>query len=135
MTFWFFRKSSKADGYSNLISPVSNLVSPENFEFTVEVDVDKNYLKPALIFCPKELKLNKSNKRIFTTSAILVAVILALFWLVFFWESERVKKMSEDYQKEKLNSFVIQEKKNDGKSGKRNSRLQKNTDESQGNVS
>lgn len=42
--FLKFQDKLKDGIYSNLVSPVSNLVSPNNLEFTVEVDVNKNFL-------------------------------------------------------------------------------------------
>jgi len=42
--FLAFQNKLGEPGFKNLISPVSNLVSPENLSFTVEFDVDKNYL-------------------------------------------------------------------------------------------
>jgi hypothetical protein len=42
--FLAFQEGLKRDNFKNLNSPVSNLVSPENFSFDVEFDVDKDYL-------------------------------------------------------------------------------------------
>ncbi len=42
--FLNFQESLRKDYFKNLDSPVSNLVSPENFSFSLEFDVDKNYL-------------------------------------------------------------------------------------------
>lgn len=76
------------------------------------------------------MALTNSNKKIIITSALLGVVILTLIWLAFFWEAKRVKDVSENYQKEKLNSFVIQEKKNKfAKLNKEIANLKENTDE------
>lgn len=42
--FLSFQDKLNSEGFSKMVSPVSNLVSPENFDFTIEFDVDKNYL-------------------------------------------------------------------------------------------
>jgi Tfp pilus assembly protein PilN len=42
--FLMFQDKLRGGTYKNLVSPISNLVSPDNLEFTVEVDVDKNFL-------------------------------------------------------------------------------------------
>lgn len=42
--FLVFQEKLRGEGFQNLISPVSNIVSPKDFNFTVEVDVDKKYL-------------------------------------------------------------------------------------------
>jgi len=42
--FLVFQNKLGESGFKNLASPVSNLVSPENLNFTVEFDIDKNYL-------------------------------------------------------------------------------------------
>jgi lipopolysaccharide export LptBFGC system permease protein LptF len=52
------------------------------------------------------------NKKILVACLILAVIIVALAYLAFFWETGKIEKMSEDYQKEKLNSYVVQEKKN-----------------------
>lgn len=56
--------------------------------------------------------LKAPNKKIILAYSALAVIIITLTYLAFFWESKRVEKMSEDYQKEKLNSYVVQEKKN-----------------------
>jgi hypothetical protein len=76
------------------------------------------------------MALSGSNKKIFIACALLGVVILALVWLSFFWEIKIIKNVSENYQKEKLNSLVIQEKKNSfAKLNKEISNLKENTDE------
>jgi Tfp pilus assembly protein PilN len=42
--FLAFQEGLKEDYFKNLNSPVSNLVSPRDFSFTVEFDVEKSYL-------------------------------------------------------------------------------------------
>ena len=42
--FLAFQEGLKRDYFKNLNSPVSNLVSPKDFSFAVEFDVDKSYL-------------------------------------------------------------------------------------------
>lgn len=42
--FLAFQESLKRDYFKNLNSPVSNLVSPKDFSFKVEFDVEKDYL-------------------------------------------------------------------------------------------
>jgi Tfp pilus assembly protein PilN len=42
--FLAFQDKLKRDEYGNLVSPISNLVAPENFNFTVETDLQKKYL-------------------------------------------------------------------------------------------
>ncbi|OGI25188.1 MAG: hypothetical protein A3J76_03255 [Candidatus Moranbacteria bacterium RBG_13_45_13] len=42
--FLAFQERLKNDDFKNFSSPVSNLVSPKDFSFTVEFDIDKNYL-------------------------------------------------------------------------------------------
>lgn len=42
--FLVFQEGLKKDYFKNIVSPVSNLVSPKDFSFTVEFDVEKNYL-------------------------------------------------------------------------------------------
>jgi Tfp pilus assembly protein PilN len=42
--FLEFQDKINSEGFKNLVSPVANLVSPSNFDFEVEVDVDKDYL-------------------------------------------------------------------------------------------
>ena len=42
--FLAFQESLRRDSFKNLSSPVSNLVSPKDFPFTVEFDVEKDYL-------------------------------------------------------------------------------------------
>jgi len=39
-----FQEKLKAEGYKNINSPISNLVSPKNFNFEIEMDVDSKYL-------------------------------------------------------------------------------------------
>lgn len=43
-SFLAFQDKLKVAEFGNLVSPISNLVAPENFNFAVEVDVQKNYL-------------------------------------------------------------------------------------------
>lgn len=52
------------------------------------------------------------DKKIFITISISTTVILAFLWFVFFFQGGRIKKSAEAYQKEKLNYYVLQEKKN-----------------------
>lgn len=42
--FLDFQEKLKAEGYKNINSPLSNLVSPKNFNFEIEMDVDSKYL-------------------------------------------------------------------------------------------
>lgn len=42
--FLVFQEGLKKNYFKNLNSPVSNLVSPKDFSFTVQFDVDKDYL-------------------------------------------------------------------------------------------
>lgn len=42
--FLTFQDGLKRDYFKNLVSPVSNLVSPKDFSFIIEFDVEKNYL-------------------------------------------------------------------------------------------
>lgn len=42
--FLQFQDGLKSEGFFNLVSPVSNLVSPKDFDFLVEVDLKKSYL-------------------------------------------------------------------------------------------
>jgi Tfp pilus assembly protein PilN len=42
--FLDFQEKIKSEGFKNLVSPVANLVSPADFNFEVEADVDKDYL-------------------------------------------------------------------------------------------
>ena len=42
--FLDFQEKLKEEGFQNLVSPVSNVVSPKDFIFTVELDADKKYL-------------------------------------------------------------------------------------------
>src|SRR3989339_689877 len=42
--FLVFQETLKRNSFENFNSPVSNLVSPKDFSFTVEFDVEKNYL-------------------------------------------------------------------------------------------
>ncbi len=41
--FLTFEERLKSSGMKNIVSPVSNIVAPENFEFEVEFDLDKKY--------------------------------------------------------------------------------------------
>ncbi len=43
-SFLDFQEKLKAEGYKNINSPISNLVSPKNFDFEIEMDVDNKYL-------------------------------------------------------------------------------------------
>lgn len=43
-SFLQFQEELRGEGFLNLVSPVSNLVSPKDFNFLVEVDLDKSYL-------------------------------------------------------------------------------------------
>jgi Tfp pilus assembly protein PilN len=43
-SFLQFQEELKKEGFTNIVSPVSNVVSPKDFEFTVEADVEKKYL-------------------------------------------------------------------------------------------
>jgi len=42
--FLDFQEKLKGEGFSNLASPVSNVVSPKDFDFSMEVDLEKDYL-------------------------------------------------------------------------------------------
>jgi hypothetical protein len=42
--FLDFQDKIKVEGFKNLVSPVANLVSPADFNFEVEMDIDKEYL-------------------------------------------------------------------------------------------
>lgn len=42
--FLAFQDKLRAAGFKNLVSPVSNVVSPKDFNFEMEADLDKNYL-------------------------------------------------------------------------------------------
>lgn len=42
--FLTFQENLKKEGFANLVSPVSNVVSPKDFVFLVEGDVDHKYL-------------------------------------------------------------------------------------------
>ncbi len=42
--FLNFQDKLRAAGFKNLVSPVSNVVSPRDFNFEVEADLDKSYL-------------------------------------------------------------------------------------------
>jgi len=42
--FLEFQEKLKTEGFKNLTSPVSNVVSPKDFNFEVEADLDKKYL-------------------------------------------------------------------------------------------
>src|SRR3989339_202246 len=42
--FLAFQEGLKKDYFTNFSSPISNLVSPKDFSFMVEFDVEKNYL-------------------------------------------------------------------------------------------
>jgi Tfp pilus assembly protein PilN len=42
--FLDFQEKLKTEGYKNINSPLSNLVSPKNFNFEIEMDVDSKYL-------------------------------------------------------------------------------------------
>lgn len=42
--FLEFQEKLKGEGFKNLASPVSNVVSPKDFNFEMEADMDKNYL-------------------------------------------------------------------------------------------
>lgn len=42
--FLDFQEKLKAEGYDNINSPISNLVSPKDFNFDIEMDVDVKYL-------------------------------------------------------------------------------------------
>ncbi|MDI6778076.1 MAG: hypothetical protein QMD77_02695 [Patescibacteria group bacterium] len=42
--FLEFQEKLKGEGLKNLKSPVSNVVSPKDFDFEVKADIDKNYL-------------------------------------------------------------------------------------------
>jgi len=39
-----FQEKLKMEGYNNINSPISNLVSPKDFNFDIEMDVDSKYL-------------------------------------------------------------------------------------------
>jgi hypothetical protein len=42
--FLDFQEKLKTEGFGNINSPISNLVSPKDFNFEIEMDVDKKYL-------------------------------------------------------------------------------------------
>jgi len=42
--FLVFQERMKKDYFKNIDSPITNLVSPQDFSFTVEFDVEKSYL-------------------------------------------------------------------------------------------
>jgi len=42
--FLGFQEKLKAEGYKNINSPISNLVSPKDFDFEIEMDVNSKYL-------------------------------------------------------------------------------------------
>ena len=42
--FLDFQEKLKVENYNNINSPISNLVSPKNFNFDIEMDVDSKYL-------------------------------------------------------------------------------------------
>lgn len=42
--FLEFQEGLRQDGFANLVSPVSNLVSPKDFNFSIEVDLRNDYL-------------------------------------------------------------------------------------------
>ena len=42
--FLGFQEKLKAEGFGNINSPISNLVSPKDFKFEIEMDVDSKYL-------------------------------------------------------------------------------------------
>jgi len=50
------------------------------------------------------------DKKMIIIGLALVFLILGLAWLILFWQSQKIRELSENYQKEKLNSFVLQEK-------------------------
>ena len=52
-----------------------------------------------------------SNKKIIAAIAVSMAMILFLAWVTFFLQRKGIVNSSETYQKEKLNYFVLQEKK------------------------
>lgn len=54
----------------------------------------------------------KFNQKIIICSLATAMVVLSLAWLVIFFLGGKVKQSFENYQKEKLNSFVLEEKKN-----------------------
>lgn len=53
-----------------------------------------------------------SDKKILGITSAACVVILLLAWIVFFRQAKDIRRVSENYQKEKLNSFVLQEKRN-----------------------
>ncbi len=52
------------------------------------------------------------DKRITGAIAGTAVLVLVLIWAVFFWQMRNIRMISEDYQKEKLNSLVLKEKEN-----------------------
>jgi hypothetical protein len=52
----------------------------------------------------------EEKKNIILTIVLLAMIILALTWFTFFYQVAKISKMSEDVQKEKLDSYVQQEK-------------------------
>jgi hypothetical protein len=57
------------------------------------------------------MAITKSEKKNIILAIVLSAIIIsALVWFTFFYQVGKISKMSEDVQKEKLDSFVQQEK-------------------------
>lgn len=54
----------------------------------------------------------KMDKKIIIAVSATIFVVLALAWLVVFLLGNKMKASFENYQKEKLNSFVLEEKRN-----------------------
>lgn len=52
------------------------------------------------------------NKKIIVAFSVTIFIVLASTWLVIFLLGSKMKDSFENYQKEKLNSFVLEEKRN-----------------------
>ena len=56
--------------------------------------------------------LKNFNKRIFIALLVTISIVLVLIWATIFFLGNKVKESFEKYQKEKLNSLVLEEKRN-----------------------
>lgn len=54
--------------------------------------------------------MKKINRKVILAISLVGVLVLGLIWIVFFLQVPRIKYLSEAIQKEKLNSFVRQEK-------------------------
>jgi Tfp pilus assembly protein PilO len=54
--------------------------------------------------------IKKLDKKICLIVAAVVLLVAGLIWLAFFWQFEKIKELSENIQKEQLDSLVKQER-------------------------